>query len=913
MWKRLLDKFLGEKLSLDKRLFHVILFAGALTCIAGAVSSYLRHAPMVFVMIVGGMLLVLMTLCLLIYRVGQFRLGCYIIVICVSTIVYPILFITCGGIHSGMPSFWVLLMVMTYFVSNDRRKLFSIICLQILLLILMGIMEYLFPELIIRIESEKRLYIDIINSVFVSAIAIGTVVKFQSAIYLNERQKAEEAVLFAKDANKAKSLFLANMSHEIRTPMNAILGMLELILRADISDEVREKAYNIQNASASLLSIINDILDFSKIESGKMVITLERYQFSSVLNDIIHMISIRLIKKDVELFVHVDPKIPSELMGDQVRIRQILINLLNNAVKFTNEGSITITIGCRFRQDSVFLFINVTDTGIGIKEANIDKLFRSFERAGEYEHRNIEGTGLGLAICKQLLELMGGSIAVQSKFGKGSTFSVLIPQKIVNREPMTYLKSDIEQKVLVLEKTRQHAEVFKKFFLLLDIEAIVVKTLEELKSALLEEEFTNLFISKGIFLREEEFIRNHIKEAKICILIDYNAPIQNYENAVVLRRPVYSMSIAAALNGDNSKLNYNRMSQYKRFTAIGADVMVIDDNLINLEVIRGLLNYYKINVTVAGSGKEALKLLRNSKYDLILLDYMMPELDGIETLKLIRLNKEDYYKKIPVVALTANVVSGAKEMFLNAGFQDYIAKPIDVSKLEMVLLNYLPVDVLQISSDNLSEIEEKEPKVIDISGIDSKTGIKNCNGNVDNYLNVLKIVAREGREKCDLLKICLKEENYERYIVEAHGIKGAMLSIGAYEIGEIAKGHELAGKAENFKYIHNNIEGFIQKYEELILNIEHFMKKVKIDANTPSEVTKGITIDIVEFLEELKRVKKLLEDFDSTLAEEKVNHLLSYKLNEEVRIFVKNLKKQIEELEYDEAIKLISSYLQEGR
>lgn len=910
MWKRVLNVFLGEELALDKRVFHVTAIAGILTCVSGSVSSYLRNAPMPLVLAIVGMLLFQIILCFLIYKVERFRIGCNIIVIAISIIVYPILFITCGGIHSGMPALWVLLMVMTYFISNDKIKLFGIICLQICLLVLMVVIEYYNPELIITVQDELRYYIDVVASVTVSAVVIGTVVKFQSGIYLQEKQRAKEAVLFAKEANKAKSLFLANMSHEIRTPMNAILGMIELILRTDTSDEVREKAYNIQNASASLLSIINDVLDFSKIESGKMVITLERYYFSSIMKDIIHMISIRLLEKDVELFVHIDPKIPSELMGDQVRVRQILINLLNNAVKFTNSGSITLTIGCRFRQDNVFLFINVTDTGIGIKEEYLDRLFMSFERVGEFEHRNIEGSGLGLAICKQLLELMDGSISVQSEFGKGSTFSVLLPQKIVNREPVIQLKGNKKRKILVLEKTRQHADVLSRLFLLLGIETTVAKNLEELKSALLKDEFSDIFITKGMFLKEEKYIKDHRKDAKIFILIDYNAPIQNYDNAIVLSRPLCCMTISAALNGESSKLNDSRMSQYKRFTAIGAQVLVIDDNLINLEVIKGLLHYYKINVTAVSSGKEALQLLQHPKYDLIFLDYMMPELDGIETLKMIRNKKEDYYKKVPVVALTANVVSGAKEMFINAGFQDYIAKPIEVSKLEVVLLNYLPTDVLQISEENQSEVEENNLKIIDITGIDTEVGIKNCNGNVGNYINILKFVAKEGKEKCDLLKRCLKEEDYERYIVEVHGIKGAMVSIGAQKLSTLAKNHEYAGKEENFKYIHNNIDVLLQTYEEIIIGIEQYFQTMKESDDT---IAKKIILINSVLEQELIKVEQMLHEFDSSMAIEKVDDLLSFEINEEVKIFLNKLKMQIEELNYEEAIEIIQVYLQEGR
>lgn len=912
MWKKMIDKFLGEKLPLDVRLFRATLLAAMLTCIVGVISLFTRRAPIVVVFLVVSALIILVIIGFIISKVNHYKRGCYIVVIIVSVMVYPVLHIACGGINSSMPAFWILLIVMTYFVSNDKKKIMGLFSLQIFLLILLVILEYIYPELFLKIKNEKQQYFDVVSSVIITALVIGIVVKYQSAIYFKESRKAEKAVVYAKEANKAKSLFLANMSHEIRTPMNAILGMLELILRSDISDDVREKANNIHTASASLLSIINDILDFSKIESGKMVIKLERYQFSSVINDVINMISIRLMEKNVELFVNVDPKIPCELMGDQVRIRQILINLLNNAVKFTQEGSISLSVGCRFRHDSVLLFINVSDTGIGIRDENIDKIFRSFERVGDYEHRNIEGTGLGLAICKQLLGLMGGSIAVQSVYGKGSTFSVLLPQKIVNKEPMVHIKDKTNHKILILEKSDQHAKVINTFFNQLNMVAFSVKTLEELKDALIEEKYTNLFISKDFYEKEEALIQKYSNKIKICVLSDFNVPIPNYNNVFALRRPACCMMIAAVVNGDNSKFNYSSMIQFKRFTADGAEVLVIDDNLINLEVIRGLLNYYKINVTVAESGKEGIELLDNPKYDLVLLDYMMPELDGIQTLKQIRKKKENYYKNIPIVALTANVVSGAREMFMNEGFQDYIAKPIEVSKLEMILLNYLPTDVLQIRDIHAAQPKQKKLMDINIPNINSKAGLRNCNEDYDNYKNILKIVAREGKEKCNLLKQCLNEKNYERYIVEVHGIKGAMMSIGALELGEIAKNHEFAGKNENYDFIHSNIQELIDHYEELIQNIKLFFEMVENDSAILKESkNKGTLLEPDKLKEELNEIYKLLEEFNSSLAEEKVTELLSYESDTEMKEYLIELKKQIEELEYDEALNLVHNYLQE--
>ncbi|WP_099467674.1 ATP-binding protein [Konateibacter massiliensis] len=914
MWKKMFEKFLGESLPLDVRQFHVILIITGMSCVAGTGASYLRNASMVWTWILVGVLFALPLLCFGVHKTKNIQDGSYLAVVIVSFIVYPVIFMTLGGLEGGMPVAFALLVVMTYFVSDNKKKLVVLISLQVVMLVLLGVMQYVHPEIMVPIAYKWKRYYDKTAITIVVTIGIVTIIKFQNGIYLKEKKKAEAAISFAKEANKAKSIFLANMSHEIRTPMNAIIGMLELILRADINDDVREKAYNIQNASVSLLSIINDILDFSKIESGKMRIVFERYRFSAVLDEVINMISIRLMKKDVELFVHIDPKIPSELLGDPARVRQILINILNNAVKFTDKGSITVSVSCRFRQEFVFLFINVTDTGIGIQEENINKIFTSFERVGEENHRNIEGTGLGLAICKQLLGLMGGSISATSEYGKGTTFSVLLPQKIVNREPMIQIEDERKKRVLVLEKTRQHAEVLSRFFTQLNVETLIVKNPANMREMLFKEKFTHLFIARGMYLIDEEFIKNHTQNTAVCVLINHSTPLQEYNNAMVLRRPLSGIAIAAALEGDVSKLSYNKISPNKQFTASKAKVLVIDDNEINLEVISGLLRYYKINLTLARSGKEGLRLLQSPKYDLVLLDYMMPELDGIQTLKMLRGKEGDYYKRLPVIALTANVVSGAKEMFLEAGFQDYIAKPIEIDKLEMVLLKHLPANVLEFSGEITGEQKAQKANPIEIKGINSVVGIKNCNGNRDNYVEILKITAREGRMKCRLLRECLKREEYQRYIVEAHGAKGAMASIGAIELGELAKKHEFAGKEENYDFLHNNIEEFAGMYEELIENIEVFLKDRETEEAKPTPKERAtVAVSQTEIFEELKKIEKLLEDFEASLAEEEVSKLLFLEMDEKLRTNIKILKKQIEELEYDEALDFINSCLQESR
>lgn len=384
-------------------------------------------------------------------------------------------------------------------------------------------------------------------------------------------------------ANEAMSNFLANMSHEIRTPINAVLGMDEMILRESDDERIIEYARTIEGAGRTLLSLINDILDFSKIEAGNMEIMESDYELSSVLNDVVSMIQIKAEQKNLKLAVNVNPSTPEKLHGDEMRLRQIMINVLNNAVKYTNKGKVTLKITFdQAGEDRINLIIAIADTGVGIREKDMDKLFGKFQRLDQNKNRTVEGSGLGLAIVHHLLELMDGTIDVHSVYGEGSTFIISLPQEVVSNEPVGDFRSKVS------------------------------KTLPE--------------------------------------------------------TPKYKES----------------------FRAPKAKVLVVDDTPVNVVVVKNLLKKTRIQVEGAGSGMECLEKVQKEPYDLIFLDYRMPSMDGIETLKRLRELPDNPNADTPVVALTANAISGARERFIREGFDDYMTKPIDVGSLETTLLTYLP-------------------------------------------------------------------------------------------------------------------------------------------------------------------------------------------------------------------------------
>ncbi len=544
------------------------------------------------------------------------------------------------------------------------------------------------------------------------------------------KMEAEEAKDAADKANFTKSVFLANMSHEIRTPINSILGMDEILLRENLSENQEQYALNIQNAGNSLLSIVNDILDFSKIESGKMDLIDSEYNLSELLTDCYSLVAKRALDKNLDLKIINDPSIPLMLIGDIGRVRQIIINLLTNAVKYTEKGYVTIGVGWKdIDPEQLLLKISVEDTGIGIDAENVERIFDSFARVDQKKNKTIEGTGLGLPITKQLVELMGGNIRVESKPGNGSTFFVEIPQKTT---------------------ARVNNSSFEKI---------------------------------GIIYKD-------------------------------------------ALN-----LNRKSIKYHEKFTASGATILAVDDVIMNLEVVRGLLRQILIKVDFAESGHEALDKIKNKHYDLILMDHLMPQMDGIETLMEMK-KIEHLCKDTPVVALTANAIAGDREEYLKAGFTDYIAKPVKGETLEEMLYKYLPKELIEESGSEkkvksadfkeyanelgISDIKDrvKTQDTESLTYIDEKLGLMYMGEDRGFYQEVRHLFAAES--KSDELNLQFTNKNYKEYAILMHALKSTSLNIGAKNLSEEAKKLEQAAKDGDEKYISENHKRVMEAYDAII-------------------------------------------------------------------------------------------------
>ena len=598
MIERFKEALLSSEEQMSTLIFHVMTVAGSVFLMLGAVYTLLEGMKLFSVLGLLGGSIALAALNIIGRRTKKYEFCTVAVLLTLNVLALPFTYMSSGGIHSGMP-LWFALGIVSLFLLLRKKWLWIVTAVSVLVDGFCVVFSYYHPEKVIQIDSEQGIYLDICISFIAATAAICFFVKVQSLLFENERRRFIEQQKLLDEALQTQSRFLANMSHEIRTPINTIIGLNEMTLREDISDEVAENSIHIQSASKMLLSLINDILDFSKIESGKMEIVEARYELGNMFSDIVNMNWSRAHEKNLAFEVYISENLPSMLYGDEIRIKQIVTNLLSNAIKYTSEGSITLSVDGEIPEpNQAILRISVSDTGMGIKRDDLDHLFETFRRVNEQETKGIEGTGLGLSITKQLAELMGGTITVDSVYHKGSTFTILLPQGIVDAAPVGKL---------------------------------------------------------------------------------------NYNSSKTRRRQDYR----------------------KSFEAPEARVLVVDDNEMNLLVAKKLLRDSNVQLDLALSGDECLQLTTRHLYDIIFMDHIMPVMDGVETMQKVRNQVGGLNRLSPVIALTANAMSGAQEIYHQFGFSDYLAKPISSVLLESMLLKWLPESKIEYVLSGNSETQIK--------------------------------------------------------------------------------------------------------------------------------------------------------------------------------------------------------------
>ena len=622
----------------------------------------------------------------------------------------------------------------------------------------------------------------------VVSIGLTILLVFNFVVLMIYNRKLSETAVQANQANDAKSYFLSTMSHDIRTPMNAILGLNEMVLRESHDETITGYSESIRTAGNTLLGLINDILDFSKIEAGRMEIINVDYSFVSALNDLVNMVQKKAEDKGLAFNMDIDGEIPSILHGDEIRIKQVITNILSNAVKYTKEGSVTFSAGFEKipdKPDSIILKISVADTGIGIKPEDMDRLFKAFERIEEKRNRNIEGTGLGMTIAQSFLDMMGSQLKVGSVYGEGSVFSF-----------------DLEQKVVKWD------------------------------------------------------------------------PVGNYEEAF--------------------RLSLKERSNYReKFTAPHAKVLVVDDTPVNLTVFTSLLSRTKIQIDTALSGDEAICMYKKQHYDVIFLDHMMPDKDGIETITEMHSLKDTPNDETKVICLTANAISGMREMFINAGFDDYITKPIDPDRLETMLLQYLPKGKIAPASDEEADDYALPDFIFHLDEIDVNSGLAHC-GNGTSYMATLKMYLDTAEKNADEIEKFWAARDIRNTTIKVHALKSTSRVIGALELGEFAAKLEKAGDRGDTEMLDKELSDLLAQYRKLAEDL----KPLNEHGDTDGEDERPLIT-----AEELNEAYRTLSEFCASFDFDSVVHitesLQKYRIPEDEATRVDAIVKAVDNFDYE--------------
>ena len=791
------------------RLFNILASLGFIISLCNGVLSYWNNGDRKLLLINTGIALLSLSLLFYAYHSKKYQRCYFITIVVIFMFLFPIMFFKSGGYKGGMPSFYIFGILFTIFMLEGWLMFFCVWLELIIYIFTIGI-AYYYPDTVIWFQSEKEIVVDVLTGVVVSSASLGVAMYLHFRIYKKQQIFLSQAREEAMEANRAKSTFLANMSHEIRTPINVMLGMNEMILRESESREVVQYAKSVERAGNYLLSLINNILDITRIESKKLDIIEEKFSLRQLVQEVCLIGAKQAEAKNLEFVVDVEETLPKYLEGDALHIKQVILNLINNAVKYTKKGKVFLEV-C---QEEKQISFSVKDTGSGIKKEDMEALFDMFMRADIKRHRNIEGSGLGLTIAKELCEQMGGHIQAESIYGKGSNFTVYFPLKDAGTEKIGQWK-------------------------------------------------------------------------------------------VVEGEPV--------------------QEKRKKFFASEAQILLVDDSEQNIQVITSLLRRTGVQLDTAASGFECIEKVRNKKYHLIFLDYMMPEMDGIETFH--RLKKEVNGQSVPVIALTADVSTGIHQHFLSEGFSDYLSKPVMWEKLEELLLQWLPAELVSMKNGAGEDWNITEKQLLDLKqklkkwDIELSEGLRLLSGSISQYRKLAELfVEYYMPNKEQLARSFERLQNTQKEIKNMtgliHTLKSNARAVGAIELYELSFVMEKKGKIQDVNYINKAIPLLFFEWERAVQGICFFIKYTEpfVLKNSEKNSQKQVEGDCLDessektYKEAKKELLCAIGRYQGKYAEEQIETLLSLEKDADQKKQLEKIQKSVRNLEFDEAEQLMKEW-----
>lgn len=843
--------------------------------------------------------------------------------------------------------YFALTMLAFFFYGTHNTSIYDMAPLMILLIIMYSVTE---NHMVIRLCVLTYFLTMLYDLIFVQGASIeldslvisrtllhlvlvymaGRLVRIVIHRRVREKKIMDGRIAELEEANRRTEDFLTNVSHELRTPINAVTGITAVMLKREEDEIKRRDIFAVQKAGHRLFDQIEDILDFTEIDTGRIKVSEESYMLSSIVNDIINGIKLADRENMPELIFDVDAGIPSLLLGDGRKIKKILKHLIDNSAKFTKRGGIYVRIYALNKPYGINLCIGVSDTGVGIENDELERITESFYQSDRGRNRRAGGLGLGLPIVYGMVNAMEGFMRIESTVGEGTTVYVSIPQKVADAAPGIVVENKDSlclacflrpEKYEIPEVRNYYNQMISNMVKQLDVPLHRVSDMEELERLNSRYRLTHLFIGREEYEDNQSYFVNLSQSMEVIVVADDSFVLPQDSRLKILRKPLYCLPLTNILNAGASEAG--DVLNEKHMVCPGVRVLVVDDEPMNLMVAEGIFGSYDMKVRTAESGRAAIKLCEEEDFDLIFLDHMMPEMDGVETLKQLRKNHADSSKVLTVIAFTANAVSGAREMFLSEGFDEFISKPVERMELERVLRKVLPKASVKYvdekhpnvrkteTADNIPEaatedrIEQNTDKdrilQLEASGFNTGSGMQYCGGEREFYEEMLIKFARDAAGKERDIQDFFTQEDLDNYSIRVHSLKSTARIIGADSLSEKARIAEQAAKEHNSDYIKEHHGELLSEYHEVVQHIVEVFA-LKFDDSAMNNDGERIEISTAELLDCLKEIKENLAAFETDKVEDIIREMSGVvHKGASVREFLDGVRQDVEEFEIEAA------------
>ena len=767
-------------------------------------------------------------------------------------------------------------------------------------------------------ENVIFLFADMAFCIISTVFLIVMLIYAQEKFYQYQQWKISKSSSKIERAGAAKKQFLSNMSYEIRTPMNSIISLSEIMLKSELSDETKSNANTVRSAAYDLLTIIDDVLTYAKIDAGNMHLIEDTYSFEKLVREIVRTVLEDIQKKKLYLDVYFDGNIPRQLYGDNITLRQIFLYLLFISIDFTESGRIILEIRCD-RDDeagTAVFHCTVADTGKGLSQIDIQSLFGMYDTYDSRQSSNLKGVGLKFTICKELLSMMQGDISVESIEGVGLSTTFTFCQKIVDPSPMVQLKVEKKPCVLVYAEDDLSVGKWQDIMGVLDIRPTYVHNYYGFDRAIQDKHFDFIFVPDDVFENLSNIISLYQCQEYTYILSDFDAVYGDFGKCRLIYRPLSCIPVAMVLNNEWNIEDYKKNAAEETIMAKNARVLVVDDNAVNLKVAAGIFSKYGIDIAVATSGEDGIKKIQDEKYDLVLMDMVMPDMDGGDVLKAVRAREGNYYKEVPFIALTAQNGANVREEMLGLGFQEYLAKPIRRRYLEKCLLDFLPEELIErVKTKDVSDKkDEKESSADSVklpeSGLNTDKGLLNIGFNQDAYAAILNTYYSEGMKYLELLPNLLEVGDIQLFTTDVHGIKSSSASIGAMEVSALFKELEFAGKAGDVKLINEKFGGYLDKFKGILEEVKGYLTGIgkfsedETEDNLDDKEVEVMTADM------LQNLKTELDKMNLKVTDELVPEMVSKNFGAQVNGRLKKLKEAYDMFDFHQVKAIVNEMIE---